>query len=177
MRPRFLHWKECGVRCYALFAYSEEVRSLLYQFKGCGDVELRSIFFEHSLFLWKIRFHGYALVPVPSSASRDSARGFNQVREMFACFGLPEISAIEKLGEGKQSDLSVSERAKVGQYLRFKEDFSVKNKKILLVDDVYTTGSTARACIQLLKRHGCTKIAFLAMAKTMPKHKERGIFL
>ena len=45
----------------------------------------------------------------------------------------------------------------------------MKNKKILLVDDVLTTGSTMKACINLLKNNQVKKLNFLAMSYTCRK--------
>ena len=45
----------------------------------------------------------------------------------------------------------------------------VREMAVCLLDDVFTTGSTARACLELLKRAKPRKIRFLAMAKTMGK--------
>ena len=45
----------------------------------------------------------------------------------------------------------------------------IKNKKILLVDDVLTTGSTMKACINLLKNNQVKKLNFLAMSYTCRK--------
>ena len=42
----------------------------------------------------------------------------------------------------------------------------VGDKKVLLVDDVFTTGSTVRACLNLLKKEKPRKLAVLTMSKT-----------
>ena len=72
---------------------------------------------------------------------------------------------IKKTKSMKQSDLSASERHKIKDYLTIDNvDFSLK--KILIVDDVYTTGSTVRAMIDLLKTKNPKKIKVLVMSKT-----------
>ena len=41
----------------------------------------------------------------------------------------------------------------------------LKNKKILLFDDIYTTGSTANECSKVLKKSGAKQIGLLTIAK------------
>lgn len=119
----------------------------------------------------RMLYPGYTIVPAPSSKNHDDERGFNHVREMFSCLGLPMIHAIEKTDDRKQSDLDYRSRQEVGKHLRWVGGRSVSGKKILLVDDVYTTGATARNCIKLLKKHGASKIRVLVMAKTKGPHE------
>ena len=40
-----------------------------------------------------------------------------------------------------------------------------KNKKILLLDDIYTTGSTVNECSRILKNAGCKEIGIITIAK------------
>lgn len=166
MDPIYFKWKEKDVHALTIFSYGDKVKSLLYQFKGCGDIELANVFFGYPSIWLRVKYRGYHLVLAPSSKSHDEARGFNQVAEMVKCLHKPVIDCLEKRGESKQSDLSAEERKRVGRSLFWKKGASVKGKKILLVDDVFTTGSTARACLDLIKRHGARKIRLLVMAKT-----------
>ena len=41
----------------------------------------------------------------------------------------------------------------------------VKNKKILLVDDVFTSGATTSACAEILKKKGADKVYVLTIAR------------
>ena len=41
----------------------------------------------------------------------------------------------------------------------------IQNKKVLVFDDIYTTGSTVRACVEELKKAGPSKIGILTLAK------------
>lgn len=169
LSPKWIRWKEGEVGCLAIYKYNEAVRSTLYQFKGLGDIELAPVFFGYPLPYLRLLSRLYSVVPVPSSPSHDQARGFNQVREMAACLGLPIIEALRKKEGAKQSDLPAKERAKVAELLELAHPELIQGKRVLLLDDVFTTGSTARACMELLKRAKPRKIRFLAMAKTIGK--------
>ncbi len=88
---------------------------------------------------------------------------------MCECLKLPMGFYLEKRVEAKQSDLSAKERAKIGKYMAYVGPNSLKNKKILLVDDVYTTGSTAKSCLDLLLERHPKKLALLVMSRGVMK--------
>ena len=169
MKPKLQRWKVGNVVCYALFEYRDQIRSLLYQFKGCFDYELFPVFVYFSQPLIRFRFRNYIIVPAPSSALRNAQRGFNQVVEMFKPIGLEISDVLLKNSDDKQSDLGAAARKQVYKVLAVKKGASIQGKKILLVDDVYTTGSTVKGCVDLLKKHGASKVAVLVMSRT-PKH-------
>ncbi len=165
--PRFEEWREKDVSFLSIYPYSA-VKEALYQFKGCGDYELKDVFFFYPLDYLRIRYRGYVVVPVPSSKSHNEERGFNQVVEMARPLGLPILDVLEKTAEVKQSDLTAAERKEVWRVLAIKKRGLLKGKKVLLVDDVFTTGSTVRACLNLLRKEKPRKLAVLTMAKTHP---------
>ena len=174
MKPVFFRWKVGDIPCLSIYFYNAEIRTLLYRFKGCGDYELKDVFFAYLSFWFPLRFHGYTLVPAPSSKSHDEARGFNQVEEIAKTIPLPYVNALSKPFEHKQSDMSADMRRKVKQFLRLAHPDRIRGKKILLLDDVYTTGSTCAACLDLLRNGGAKKTKALVLAK-VPK-KQGGEF-
>ena len=78
----------------------------------------------------------------------------------FSQNGVPVI----KIKNVKQSDLNFEQRKHIIEALMFDETFDIRNKKILIVDDVFTTGSTMSAMIKLIKEHHPKKIQFLTMS-------------
>ncbi len=169
MKASFFHWRIGRVHCYSLFPYNDTIRSLIYQFKGCGDFELSSTFFSYVLPFLRIRFHDYVIVPAPSSQSHNETRGFNQVEAIAGHLGLPIACCLTKEGESKQSDLPLRERGKVNQSIHLKEGFRLAGKKLLLLDDVYTTGNTVKACLRNLAKTRPKKMVVLTVAKTLKR--------
>ena len=115
-------------------------------------------------------FKGYEIIPAPSSKSSDKERGFNHVEEMFKNLHLKMNKCIHKTKQRKQADLTTKEREKIGQYLKI-DNVDLTRKKILLVDDVFTTGSTIKSMIKLVKEKGAKKIKVLLMSKTIDLEK------
>ena len=158
------------VKCFHLYFYNEKVQELLYQFKGCKDYELRTVFLEYYITYLNFKFKGYEIIPAPSSKKSDEERGFNHVEEIFKILNLKMNKCIHKTKQRKQADLTTKEREKIGKYLVI-DDVDLKNKKVLLVDDVYTTGSTIKAMIKLVKEKGAKKVKVLLMSKTIDLEK------
>lgn len=105
------------------------------------------------------------LIPVPLSRARQSARGFNQaelltkqINKQFNWW--PIFNCLARIKHTQpQVTLSGEEReANVKDAFRFKSNFnkSFQKRTILLIDDVYTTGSTLQQCAKILRQN--TKI-------------------
>lgn len=152
-----------GTEALTLYGYNEKVRSLLFQFKACGDEELGPVFIQYQAPLLKLRYRGFYLVPAPSFLAKDQARGFNHVQKIFEQLELPYIDCLRKIKDVKQATSNLEERQKIGKALSFAEGYDVHGKRILFIDDLITTGSTAKACVALLKEHGAGQVKILAM--------------
>ena len=92
------------------------------------------------------------------------------MEEIFKNLNLKIIKCIHKTKQVKQADLTTKEREKIGQYLTI-DNVDLKHKKVLLVDDVYTTGSTIKSMIKLVQERGAKKIKVLLMSKTIDLEK------
>jgi competence protein ComFC len=158
-----------GAKGIYLYEYNEVIRSKLFLLKGCGDVEVASIFLSYQKPFLQLLFRGYSIVPAPSFAERDRQRGFNHVVEIFRTLGLPMLFPLIKNAEVKQADRGAEERKLIGEYLAYDEKVSVKGLRILFVDDVLTSGATASACLRLLRARGALEVRLLIMAKTIDK--------
>ena len=164
MNPRYFRWKIGSVHALAIYPYDQTFQSMLYQYKGCGDIELAPVFLERVSWLLKIRYWNYYVVPAPSHASHVEARGFDHVPLAFSGIGRKLVHAIEKTEDVKQSDQTKEGRRSIGKHLRLLPNTGLAGKRILFVDDVYTTGSTARACLKLLRSLHPRKLAVVVLS-------------
>ena len=176
MRPRFVVSKIDDIKVSSLYPYNDKVRSMLYQFKGCFDIEMAEVFLARQLSYLKMLYRGWTLVPAPSNNKKNETRGFNHVEEMFKYLDRPFLHPINKIDDVKQADLNFEERQNIGKHLSWDEKVSVRGKKILFVDDLLTTGATAKACIKMLKEHGANRVEVLVMART-PSLNKRNKFV
>lgn len=98
-------------------------------------------------------------------------RGFNQAevlaRRLSRRTGIPVLRALRRAHATEtQAGLSNSRRRRnVAHAFRARRGAAIAGKRILLVDDVMTTGSTGAACATALKRAGAAKVALLTVAR------------
>ena len=114
----------------------------------------------------------FILIPVPLDKKRLKWRGFNQAeevgKELYKFFNIPLISdCLIKIKQNlPQIELSGKQREE-----NTKGVFSVKTKelingkKIVLVDDIYTTGSTMEECAKVLKTVGAKEVLGIVVAR------------
>lgn len=112
-----------------------------------------------------------ALVPVPLHPKRLTERGFNQAELLAQAVGeqksIPVLPALKRLREtGQQAKLEKELRIK-NMEDAFQTCDKVKGMRLMLVDDVCTTGATARACIKALLRSGAKSVSLLVAAVTL----------
>jgi ComF family protein len=112
------------------------------------------------------------IVPVPQHWHRLIHRGFDQVgllaKNLAAVTGIPvDHALIRKRHTESQAGQSGSIRRRQLQgVFAIKNSPSVSGGRILLIDDVITTGSTVLECARVLKRAGAVHVTALAVART-----------
>lgn len=121
------------------------------------------------------------IVPVPISAERMKERGFNQAEKIARHLGRKSGIRVGKdvllrcRDTQAQRALSATERREnmKGAFITNPQRSEVvKGKKILLLDDIYTTGATAWECAKALKIAGASEIYFLALLGATQKDHE-----
>jgi ComF family protein len=119
------------------------------------------------------KFKPHLIVPVPLHPESLKERGFNQTEEILRGAGVPFEPILEKPYRGKKQAWSsyTERRENVKGLYRLKEGAQVFGRRILLFDDVFTTGATADEIASLLKEKGATEILVYAVAYT-PKGRE-----
>lgn len=166
LKPNFQVFYINNVKAISIYNYDENFESLLYQFKGCSDIELAPVFLERFERELNLYFHDYIIVPIPSFHLDDLNRGFNHVEEIAKSFKLPILKILEKTEHIKQANMRKNDRNQISKILKLAILDSLENKKILLLDDVYTTGSTMKASIKLVKTLHPKDIKVLVISKT-----------
>ena len=161
----------------SLYEYKEPISYLIQNFKydNCRYLarifagELYSLYQEEGFELDVITF-------VPMHEERLVKRGYNQsqllAEELSNLVGAPLINALTKTVETeRQANLNLQERRKnlKGSFKADKKQ--VKDKSVLLVDDVLTTGSTVDVISELLKKAGAKSVYVLTIASVQKDYK------
>jgi ComF family protein len=112
------------------------------------------------------------IVPMPLHWKRRWERGFNQsellARAIARRWNVPVEQAVRRVKPtAPQAGLTnAKRRANVSGAFQARKGRRLDRARVLLVDDVMTTGATAAACARVLKRAGAAHVALLAVART-----------
>jgi competence protein ComFC len=162
----------------------EAVRELVHQFKYDRRLQLRGALALlllrtlHEPRLAQENLADWLLVPVPLHRSREMDREFNQSWELCLRLaqltGIPAANALARIREtDAQANLDRDERLRnlrgafAMRQPRFWEEISsTQGRRILLVDDVFTTGATTSECARVLRREGgAEKVVVITVAR------------
>ncbi|WP_196592603.1 ComF family protein [Pectinatus sottacetonis] len=111
-----------------------------------------------------------AVAFVPLHDKRRKERGFNQTelifRKILDIYQLSPIDCLERVICTKAQFSLTREERKENLYKAFaiKPGYTIKAKNCLLLDDIYTTGTTMAACAKVLKKNGAGKIYGIVLA-------------
>ncbi len=156
----------------AVFEYSVVIKDLIHRYKYGGEYSLSrtfGFFLSEQLQVsgWKVDL----MIPVPLHTNRQKSRGFNQSallgdylsqRNRIPC---KDDVLVRSIDTQTQTGFNRDKRAE-----NLKDAFTVvdpqaiKNKSILIIDDVHTTGATVDGCSRMLRQAGARKIYVLTIA-------------
>lgn len=158
-----------------IFKYEGQVRKLILDYKFNEKSYLYKTFVNFLLKNEKIfeNIKKYdKIIPVPISKKRNKERGYNQsmliVEEIANKTNLELVNncLIKTKNIIEQSKLNKEDRQQnIQGVYSLQNERLITNKKILLVDDIYTTGSTVNECCKILQQANPKTIGVLVLAK------------
>jgi competence protein ComFC len=144
------------------------VREIIHEFKYGRQIHLRRLvarWLHAALDDERLRGRRFdVVVPVPLHATRLRERGFNQASLLAALLSsktsIPSKPLLERIRyTTTQTALDRSERMEnLHNAFRLRKNADVRDLRVLLVDDVLTTGSTLNECARVLKRAGAFSV-------------------
>lgn len=162
------------IRGAALFNYNEVSAKSIVQIKYKNKREYLDFYSREMAERLGDKIHrmkGQALIPVPVHPARKKQRGFNQAQELSQRLskltGIPVCADLlfRSRKTAPQKELTPEQRLK-----NLEQAFEVRRERkhsslssVILVDDIYTTGSTIEACTRTLNRAGIPEVYFLAI--------------
>ena len=176
-------------RSYSI--YARKLRTAILQVKFHGRERLGTLLGRLLIEPWRTIEAALPLapplqiIPVPLHRSRERERGFNQARLLAEGFlraaraaGGPEMALAtrclrRKRATAPQSGLSLTARSEnVRNVFEVASEGPVRQRDVVLVDDVMTTAATASACAAALKRAGTRRVVVLTLARATPEFSD-----
>ncbi len=159
-------------RAIAVYSYEGTIKQTISDFKYHGKSYLYKIFsWQMVELLKKENLTDFdQIVPVPLHSYKEVKRGYNQskllARDISSNLGMPMVELVKRTKKTKpQNKLATYERwHNMTGAIDIKKSKKV-GKKILLVDDIYTTGATMNACAKVLKREGASIVIGISIAR------------
>ena len=157
------------------FDYKGIIRKIILQYKFGGKPYISNFFANEILKnkkVYEILKLYDIIIPVPMDKIKKKKRGYNQtelISEIIAKTGIifNGNNVLKKIKFTKtQSTLKEKERKdNIKDAYLVVEKEKVKNKKVILFDDIFTTGATANEISKILKEAGAKEILVLVIAK------------
>ena len=141
---------------HSLYAYNEAAREYLHQFKFMQDIALADIFAQPL----RKALHDpkKIIVPIPMHPTNKKKRTFSQVDALLEAANIPYQSLLEKTTESVMGEKSRSERLAMTELFQATADIPSNEAVYVLVDDIYTTGTTLRHAAKVLKQRGVRNV-------------------
>lgn len=174
---RSCYHKKLNGLYFALPYQNQLLQTLLHQFKYEPYVKelsepLASLIIAHFKLSSKPLQFGqdWILIPIPLSIKREKRRGFNQAKEiakeLAKKINLPLVNDVLLKIRETLPQVELEEKVRMenpqGAFMIQKE---LNGQKILLVDDVYTTGATIEECAKVLKTAGAKEVWGVTVAR------------
>ena len=158
-------WEEEGnlVQHQSIFTYNQAMKEYFSQYKFQGDYALRFVFAKAAKKAVKM-FREHTIVPIPVSVEKFQVRGFNQVQGILDAGKVAYSNILEKKDTLAQSSKTREERLQTQQVFKIKIEVDLPDK-ILLVDDIYTTGKTLQLAKQILLEAGVKEVLSFSVAR------------
>lgn len=151
------------------YHYNEQMKEALARYKFRGDAALAQGFqkefrntFEK---VWDKKVRPI-LVPIPLSPERKYERGFNQSLLLAELLPGKTEALLSKNNSDKQSKMARRERLERENTFYVPEPEKVMGKSILLIDDIYTTGTTMRMAAKVLMDAGAKDISSYTLVRS-----------
>ncbi|HSI67116.1 MAG TPA: ComF family protein [Planococcus sp. (in: firmicutes)] len=160
-----VRWEETSYRGVigsgtSLFTYNEAMKTYLHQYKFLQDVLLSEVFAKE--ISASLKKEQAVLIPIPMNPEKLKERTFPHVERLLDAAGLEYVQLLEKNAD-IQSKKTKEER------LNSKPLFTHNGQRIparvMLVDDLYTTGTTMRHAAKILKEGGARDIRIFTLIR------------
>ncbi|WP_342542025.1 ComF family protein [Paenisporosarcina sp. FSL H8-0542] len=144
----------------SIYTYNDWMKHVFQQYKFQLDVELATIFAEDFKPLRNVQ---KLIVPIPLHPEKLQERTFSQVDQLLMAAHVPYTHVLDKTVN--RSQVGKTRKDRMSSELIFSVSKSVQNQHIILVDDLYTTGTTLHHAAFVLKKAGAESVDAITLIR------------
>lgn len=163
-------------RARSVFIYKPPISSLIWRAKYFNAKYLLEMFSEYlATYYFKFYFNSDYLCYVPMTKKAERKRGYNQSKVLAeavskkTCVPIANVTVKTKETEKQVSLNATSRRKNLTEAFKIINRKTIKDKVLLIIDDVTTTGATGEALAEKLKKAGAKRVELLTIASVPPK--------
>lgn len=164
-------------RGYAVWVYDDAMKKSIAEFKYHSKKENAKFYVAEVLRLYGEQIKDFSpdvIVPVPIHRSKLKERGYNQAellaRGIGKGLGIPVLPELLVRNKKTLPQKGLSDKERLYNLIeafewnnKSTENNKVSFERVLLVDDIYTTGSTVEACTNVLKSNHVSEVYFIVL--------------
>ncbi|MBM7577761.1 ComF family protein [Jeotgalibacillus terrae] len=148
---------------HSIYEYNDSLKELIKRFKYNGDYALAGCFRQELIEHIKL-YKKSIIIPLPVSSLRLKERGFNQTEALLECAGISYENLLKRI----DTEISQAKKQKAARHKGenpFQTEKVLNGENILLIDDLYTTGTTIRRAASVLKKSGAGEVRSLTIGR------------
>lgn len=147
----------------SIYTYNEPMREFLHQFKFLQDVALAGVF-ANELRSELVR-KAAIIVPIPMHPQKKVERTFAHVKELLVAARIPFGDLLIKTNPEAMGEKTREERLAMRNLFSIKPGSEIQKTTYILVDDIYTTGTTLRHAATVLKEAGAERVEAVTLIR------------
>jgi len=149
-------------RITSLYTYNEAMRDYLHQYKFLQDVALAGVFSNELRATLKKEAN---IVPIPMHPAKRVERTFAHIEQLLISARIPYSDILEKTNAESMGKKTREQRLAMPPLFKLKPNTIIKQETHILIDDIYTTGTTLRHAAILLKEAGATRVEAITLIR------------
>lgn len=140
----------------SLFHYNEAMKDYLHRYKFLHDILLAKVF--NKILHEQLKNESRLIIPIPMHPENLRLRTYAHIDELLKAANIPFAHHLTKLSKEQQSLKTREERLKTPQLFEVINQAAIKDKSLLVVDDIYTTGTTLNHAKKALLEAGAKTV-------------------
>ncbi len=160
---KFEPYEEISQNLISLYKYNDQMKDFLHRYKFMHDILLAKVF-RHQIHQ-RLSKKKEIIVPIPMHPEKLKERTFAQVDELLKEANIPFEHFLKKITTESQAEKTREERLNTPQIFALIENQNLPNKEFIIVDDIYTTGTTVSHAKRILLDAGAKSVTAFTLIK------------